>query len=326
MKNRSINLIKAVFGFPFYVKKIHESINQLLLEVKISKKNIENEIKINKAVIIHVSGGLANQMICYKAGRFISEMKKCPLILETCFYRDTKEGLTNRNFQLDKFPIKYDLIIYDKNVLNALKRDNDIYAFDTDFLKDITKDPGSLLIEFNKHDILCLDIWHSLAIRGKADHYAENNGILDELKLNPEKDLDQINLEIFRIIKSKINPVAVHVRRGDFIQNEGGQAVNVNFFSNAMKEFETKCNDPYFFIFSDDIVWCKKNLFSEKIFFVDNNDERNGYKDLFLASQCNHFILTQASTFGHQILELNSGSNERIVIKSKEEDKLRNHI
>jgi hypothetical protein len=45
---------------------------------------------------------------------------------------------------------------------------------------------------------------------------------------------------------------------------------------------------------------------------------------MYLASQCHHFILTQASTFGHQIVLLNKEHEDRIIIRSSENDKLRN--
>ena len=138
-------------------------------------------------------------------------------------------------------------------------------------------------------------------------------------------ELSKFNLHLRQDYSNPYSSEAVfiHIRRGDFIQNEGGQAVVSTFFISAINKMETLCQDPFFFIFSDDIKWCKTNLTSANLLFVDINDERSGYKDLFLAAQCKHFILTEASTFGHQILELNNKEN-RIVIKSKEQDKLRN--
>ncbi|MFT4801720.1 MAG: hypothetical protein ACI93N_001495 [Flavobacteriaceae bacterium] len=324
MSKKISRAFRIIFNFPFYVKKAYKLIYRTDEALNYSKGNFENKIIINKAIVVHVSGGLANQMICYKAGRYLSAIKKVPLILDATFYRETEEGKTNRNFQLIKFPIKYDLLIYDLSILIAIKKDNLIHKIDAKLLKDrneiITKIPK----EFIDFDLIELNIWSSLAIRKLADQFAKENVILTEFKLIPEIDLDSQNKVIYKIIKSKRNPVAVHIRRGDFIQNEGGQAVVLTFFISAINKMETLCQDPFFFIFSDDIKWCKTNLTSANLLFADINDERNGYKDLFLAAQCKHFILTQASTFGHQILELNNNEENRIVIKSKDQDKLRN--
>ena len=82
--------------------------------------------------------------------------------------------------------------------------------------------------------------------------------------------------------------------------------------------------EPAFFVFSDEPAWCRKNLVaSAPLHHADWNTDSTGYRDLFLASQCRHFILSNESTFSHQIVQLSPGHPDRIVITSMISDILR---
>ena len=71
--------------------------------------------------------------------------------------------------------------------------------------------------------------------------------------------------------------------------------------------------------------WCKENLrANSRLTLVDLHDEREAYKDLYLASQCRHFILSNESTFSHQIVQLSTPARNRLVITSGPADFARN--
>jgi hypothetical protein len=88
------------------------------------------------------------------------------------------------------------------------------------------------------------------------------------------------------------NPVALHIRRGDYIINNANHHnLSMEYYAEALKEFP----DRQVIIFSDDPNWCHiQEIFEGDRFLVA---EGNGpYHDLYLMTQCNDFIIAN-STF-----------------------------
>jgi hypothetical protein len=61
------------------------------------------------------------------------------------------------------------------------------------------------------------------------------------------------------------NPIALHIRRGDFLINSANHYnLSLSYYENALKEFD----DRQVVIFSDDPKWCKEQeLFSNDRFW-----------------------------------------------------------
>ena len=115
--------------------------------------------------------------------------------------------------------------------------------------------------------------------------------ILRVRSLSPE------NMEILRRMESP-GSVSVHVRRGDFVNNAlHGNIATQAFFQNAVAAVKERVPDPSFFVFSDDIPWCRRSLdFGESpVTFVTGNESRPEL-DLRMMSECAHHILSN-STF-----------------------------
>ena len=319
---QKIKTLFRYFLFPVYVHKSFLSIRKVESYIY---KDQQRTFLLKNAVIVRMAGGLTNQMICYMAGRFLADIKNATLIIDTTFYTNTEEGQTNRNLQLTNYDIQYDIIIPDFETLSFIKNQNNITTYDKGKLKLLNNDVENIKNEVLFHECVEINIWSSLDIREAATDYSMNNGIFEELTLDFKTYFKNKDYEFLNQIKNIDNPVAIHVRRGDFLTNEGGQSVTLDFFMDAINEIESKLLRGAFFVFSDDIDWCKKYLKSKfPMHFADFNDDQNGFKDMYLASQCHHFILTQASTFGHQIVLLNKEHEDRIIIRSSENDKLRN--
>ena len=89
------------------------------------------------------------------------------------------------------------------------------------------------------------------------------------------------------------NPVALHIRRGDFLIN------SVHHHNLSMKYYETALrafgSDRQVIIFSDDTDWCKQQpLFEGDRFLVCEGG--GPYTDLYMMSKCDDFIIAN-STF-----------------------------
>jgi len=105
------------------------------------------------------------------------------------------------------------------------------------------------------------------------------------------------------------NPVAIHIRRGDYVNHPGFWNITPEYIQNALNYFS---DDEYtFLIFSDDIGWCKQ-IFPEGVIFVEGN---NQFEDLCLMSLCDHNIISNSS-YSWWGAYLNQNLNKKIIAPS----------
>ena len=100
-------------------------------------------------------------------------------------------------------------------------------------------------------------------------------------------------LDSYEEIKEMMdNPIALHIRRGDFLRNSD------NHYNLALHWYETSLNqfdkDRQVIIFSDDPEWCKEQkLFEDDRFLVSETGDP--YSDLCIMSKCSDFIIANST-------------------------------
>jgi len=107
-----------------------------------------------------------------------------------------------------------------------------------------------------------------------------------------------LNLELVRAMRGS-QAVSLHVRRGDYVSNPIAASYHgvcsLEYYRTAIKLIEEKVANPKFYVFSDDIPWCKENLrFPQPATYVDHNSDEP-FEDLRLMSFCKHFIIANSS-------------------------------
>jgi len=103
---------------------------------------------------------------------------------------------------------------------------------------------------------------------------------------------DEILKPCKEMISSVENPVALHVRRTDYLTNsENHFNLSLDYYSAALKHFD---DDRNVIVFSDDPQWCKQQeLFSDDRFLVSENTDNR--VDLCLMTLCDDFIIANSS-------------------------------
>jgi hypothetical protein len=106
------------------------------------------------------------------------------------------------------------------------------------------------------------------------------------------------NLEMLQQIRGEENSVSLHLRRGDYVvRSEGPQVMPLTYYEKAIQTIQDRVQKPRFFVFSDDIPFARQNLpQTERITFVEINDEAAPEQDLRLMMACRHNIIAN-STF-----------------------------
>lgn len=115
------------------------------------------------------------------------------------------------------------------------------------------------------------------------------------------------------------NSVSIHVRRGDYLQiskNNPYQLNGVctmNYYVEAISYIRKKVKSPVFFVFSNDISWCRENFGDNDFEYIDFNKKENSWRDMYLMSLCKHHIIAN-STFSWWGAWL-SPYNDQIIIR-----------
>ncbi|MGA2914819.1 MAG: alpha-1,2-fucosyltransferase [Sedimentisphaerales bacterium] len=94
--------------------------------------------------------------------------------------------------------------------------------------------------------------------------------------------------------------VSLHIRRGDYVSNPKANQTHgtcsLAYYYRCIEQVNQEIKQPHFFVFSDDIDWCKSNLrISFPVVFVDHNQPDKDYEDLRLMSFCRHHIIANSS-------------------------------
>ena len=105
------------------------------------------------------------------------------------------------------------------------------------------------------------------------------------------------------------DPIALHVRRGDYVINsENHFNLPLEYYEAALKKFDDNRN---VLVFSDDPKWChEQSIFDDDRFIISENDDNR--VDLCLMSLCNDFIIAN-STYSWWGAWLSSHPNKKVI-------------
>lgn len=124
----------------------------------------------------------------------------------------------------------------------------------------------------------------------------------EDLKNKLYKKYPQINNET----------CSIHVRRGDYVNLQDHHPLQpIEYYKTAINLIG---DNKTYFIFSDDIEWCKLNFgFLNNVVFVDGNED---YEDLYLMSFCKNNIMANSS-FSWWGAWLNDNKNKKVIAPKK---------
>jgi hypothetical protein len=85
-------------------------------------------------------------------------------------------------------------------------------------------------------------------------------------------------------------PIALHIRRTDYLTNPNHTVLGLNYYEEALKHFDN--NEVL--VFSDDSEWCRQQeLFSDDRFLIA--EENSNYVDMCLMTLCSGHIIANSS-------------------------------
>lgn len=242
--------------------------------------------------IIKLKGGLGNQMFQYAYGRNL-ELSGEKVVFDISFFTENRYRIdTARDFKLDKLNIE-------------------------------TK------AEFSKEKHLISDFLNKIMIYLglKENGFWQSEKYFKDIKDIVRKEFtlknprSQASYSWQKKIEDTENPVSLHIRRGDYIEDPKTNAYHgvcdISYYKKALEIIEERLGKNIeVFVFSDDIAWAKENLtFIEKINFVSNNSIPD-HEEMYLMSLCRHNIIANSS-FSWWGAWLNQNQDKMVIAPKK---------
>lgn len=95
------------------------------------------------------------------------------------------------------------------------------------------------------------------------------------------------------------NSVAIHIRRGDYV--DLGWELSASYYLASVQKILAEHPDAVFFVFSDDLDWCRNHAaslglhLSSDIIYVEGNAGGSSYRDMQLMSMCCGIIMSNSA-------------------------------
>ena len=259
--------------------------------------------------IVNIIGGLGNQMFQYAFALALQEKHKDQVVkIDTShfnyiFIKKYKSANLHNGFEIEKvFPkatlqhaTPWDLIKvtwYMPNYVLSrvvrkifLARKNeyiqnpvDIFAFN----EEVLNAKGNGYYE---------GVWQAV------EYLKDIKGELQEIFSHPQPN--EYNNGLIEEI-SNTNSVGIHVRRGDYLYAPDFNGIcDLEYYKKAIEVILSNEKEYCFYIFSNDIDWCKQEieplLNGNKVVYVTENRGKDSCWDMFLMTYCKNLIIANSS-------------------------------
>lgn len=241
---------------------------------------------MKKRIYTRIFGGLGNQLFIYAFAKALSSQKKIPLILDSKsgFLRDVyKRSFKLKNFNIPEKESGFVLFLYNlfrKRLPIASK----LLKPGLKYIKETDSRQFEPIIFSNK-------LGNYLYFEGYWQSYKYFEAYEEEIRKNLviKKPMTAYNKELGTQIKQK-NSVAIHLRRVDY-----SPVLDIKYYLDAMEWMKRNIENPEFFVFSDDMDFCKQHFeVGLHVSYIDHNgvDE---IADFYLMTRCKHFIIANSS-------------------------------
>lgn len=282
-------------------------------DIMMSLLQVQEKIKTTTSMVtVKIIGGLGNQMRCYCAGYMVSKLLNVPLTVDiTDFYLGYF-----RQYLLDYLNVPQMLRLWHSidipaysDVVNLPRIAQGIY--DLYLNLDTVNSKEELQEKLQGHS--------SVYLFG----YDENHLFESDLELYRNLLQPRFDNMLYKYFKSEIkekNSVSVHVRRTDFVSLNWSSDGTLDFYLAAMNYVRCKIERPCFYIFSDDIEWCRKQFSNyTDCFFVDSfGGEVQSLYDMYCMAECKYHIVTKKSTYSKWASLLCENQNSFTICEKSE--------
>jgi Glycosyl transferase family 11 len=246
-------------------------------------------------IVIRLMGGLGNQLFQYAAGRQLSERLQTGFFLDTGWFDEIDPSDTKRSYELDVFQIRANMA--DRELLQHFgDTDFSMYGRLKTVLASLGKYQKSKFYDPGYHDRF-EQLRDNLYLKGFFQSEKYFVPIAGELR----KELRFRELPVYQQHPlyqqiAAANSVSLHVRRGDYLNNQAHGICNRLYYDKAIEFIKSNAGSGIqFYVFTDDPNGIRLDIDLPGVVYVDNSDHPLPNIDLFLMSSCKHHILANST-------------------------------
>lgn len=258
-------------------------------------------------ITVFMLGGLGNQLFQYAAAKTLSELRNGDsIVIDTDWYKSA----VGRRYGLNKFDFSDIHIATEKEKRGFRNRvvKRILFLYDSFFEKRKSN--------FGLFHICVKSILNKIGIYiSVVNAYGEQNAPITDNMLKQKNiylygffqdrqyayNLKNVFLkfpsrgyELWKQNNAEGAHVCVHIRLGDYVDNDYFGICTKRYYNRALKYLADKVQNPIFHIFSDDIEMVKKDFtFAYPVIY---EEEKNVNECLMKMSLCKYFIISN-STF-----------------------------
>lgn len=259
-------------------------------------------------IVVSLQGGHSNQLFQYATARNLAIKSGTDLGIDLDRLSKRYETEVPRNYEIDVYNLKAKIIDHSdihiasnnrvKRIAQHVLYGGNVYEYRTDVASFTDKRIKEHIPGQYRTDIL--KPAKSVYLEGEF----QNENYFKDIRAQLLEDLqyktkpNKKNNDLLEDITSRDNTVSVHIRRGDYVDHPNASKFHVttglDYYDKAIKLMAKKLGHPYFYVFSDDPSWCKKNLGSKfPMHYADIN--KKGSDDMRLMRSCQHNIMANSS-------------------------------
>lgn len=267
-------------------------------------------------MIIRISGGLGNQMFQYALKKKLDYVQGRENQIDLSYYN---KKTVHNGYELNQV-----FGINDFSYMGRTPRDSFfyivlckiLYKCNIKMFKTKTFLLEPLIAFYSNYKSLSGEFFYIDGYWQSEDYFADYAEEIRKCFTFPKFDESE-NISLLKKI-SNVESVAMHVRRGDFIENSRYVCLGkTDYYEKAIEEIRKRVSDPFFVVLSDDIAWCKENLYlGNKVEYVSWNIKEKSYRDMQIMSCCKHNIIAN-STFSWWGAWLNTNPQKIVVAPYK---------
>jgi hypothetical protein len=255
-------------------------------------------------ITIHLVGGLGNQMFQYAFGTALAQHYQTNLAFDDSWYGRLPAGDTSRQMDLRGLKISNTQFITPQKEAFSFVKSMRLKKLLQSFL------PSGPVIHREKNGFVFDSSVFALNSAKTQNHffigYWQAFNYIDTIRaqlqseFQPRTGLNQ-HYQYYRSLMQSSPAAMVHVRRGDYVHLPAAAqfhgVLSLNYYLAGMRLILEREPNTHFFLFSDDLPWCKENFPQEfKITYIERNEAADSAaQEIDLMTYCKHFIIANSS-------------------------------
>lgn len=282
--------------------------------LEVSSNSTMESASTSNHKVIYLNGGLGNQLFQFAFGVFLVKIYGFSVVYDRSFLDISLPGTTKRLFAMENikteamFNKRSPIIVYTLFFIALVKKK----------LKSKFSITSDTFWETTKSVLTKEEISDSKYLIGYWQNYRYLEPIRMELlktfSVKSEKSPEYLKYK--SMIVECQESVSIHVRRGDYISNSKSSKIykicDLEYYKAAANLVEGQLKNPQFFIFSDDLDWCRENfIFLKDVVYVSVPNQ-DPFAELYLQSMCHSNIIAN-STFSWWSAWLNTYPDKKII-------------